>query len=180
MTQAETRLAVTTDKKGATAPSTLAEWHPFNALRREVDHLFGNFSRGRGLGLSDRSLFDIEPFWRNATAWGASPVVDVVETEKAYEITAELPGMDAKDIELRFAHDTLTIKGEKKEEKEEKKKDYYLSERRYGSFQRTFQTPDGVDPDKIAASFEKGVLKVTLPKTAQAQKQEKKIIIEAK
>ena len=71
----------------------------------------------------------------------------------------------------------LTIKGEKKEEKEEKQKDYYLSERRYGSFQRSFALPEGVDTDKIEANFAKGVLTVKLPKTAEAQKAEKKITV---
>ena len=73
----------------------------------------------------------------------------------------------------------LTIRGEKKEEKEEKKRDYYLSERRYGSFERRFQLPDGVDSDKIEAAFKKGLLTVTLPKTAAAQAAEKKIAIRA-
>ena len=64
----------------------------------------------------------------------AAPAVDVAETERAYEITAELAGLDGKNVEVKFADDILTIKGEKQEEKEEKKKDYYLSERGYGSF----------------------------------------------
>ena len=71
----------------------------------------------------------------------------------------------------------LTIKGEKKEEKEEKRKDYYLSERRFGSFQRSFALPEGVDTDKIEANFVKGVLTVRLPKTAKSQKAEKKITV---
>jgi len=71
----------------------------------------------------------------------------------------------------------LTIKGEKKEEKEENRKDYHLSERRYGAFERSFGIPDGVDADKIAASFKKGVLTITLPKTPEAKKQEKKIAV---
>ena len=74
----------------------------------------------------------------------------------------------------------LTIKGEKKEEKEEKAKNYHLSERRYGAFQRSFQLPFGVDAEKIEANFQKGVLTVTLPKTPEAQKKEKKIEIKAK
>jgi HSP20 family protein len=103
--------------------------------------------------------------------------VDIAEKEKEYEVMAELPGMDENNIDVKFADGMLTIKGEKKEEKEEKKKDYYLSERRYGSFQRSFQVPDGVDAEKIEASFKNGVLTVKLPKTAEAVKQEKKIAI---
>jgi HSP20 family protein len=80
---------------------------------------------------------------------------------------------------VKFADGILTIKGEKQEEKEEKKKDYYLSERSYGSFQRSFQVPDSVDPDWIEASFKNGVLAVTLPKNAEAQKMAKKITVKA-
>ncbi|TIP96679.1 MAG: Hsp20/alpha crystallin family protein, partial [Mesorhizobium sp.] len=98
---------------------------------------------------------------------------------KEYEITAELPGIDERNVEIKLANRTLTIKGEKTEEKEEKDNDYYLSERRYGSFQRSFQLPEGVDADKIDASFAKGVLTVKLPKTAEAQKAEKKITVKA-
>jgi HSP20 family protein len=94
-------------------------------------------------------------------------------------VTAELPGMDEKSIEVKVAGGALTIKGEKQEEKEEKKKDYYLHERRFGSFERAFRIPEGVDADKIEASFKKGVLTVSLPKTAEAQKAEKKITVKA-
>ena len=87
--------------------------------------------------------------------------------------------MDENDIELNFANGLLTIKGEKNEKKEESDKGYYLSERRYGSFQRSFQVPDGVDAGKIEASVKKGVLTVTLPKTPDAQKAEKKIAIKS-
>ena len=88
-----------------------------------------------------------------------------------------MPGIDEKNVEIKVANQTLTIKGEKKEEKEEK--DYYLSERRYGSFQRSFQIPDSVDAGKIEASFAKGLLTVKLPKTTEAQKVGKKIEIKA-
>ncbi len=88
--------------------------------------------------------------------------------------------MDASNVDVKLANGVLTIKGEKKEEKEEKEKDYYLSERRFGSFQRSFQLPEGIDEDKIQANFEKGVLTVKLPKGAEAQKPEKKISIAAK
>src|SRR5271169_1312996 len=128
---------------------------------------------------SPRSLFDVEPFWRGEGNWGKVPAVDIADTEKAYEITAELPGMDEKNVEVKFSSGVLTIKGEKREEKEEKKKDYHLSERRYGSFERRFQIPEGVDSDKIEATFKKGLLTVMLPKTAAAQTAEKKIAIKA-
>ena len=76
-----------------------------------------------------------------------------------------------------IANGMLTIRGEKQEEKEEEKQDYYVRERSFGSFERTFQVPGGVDLDKVDASFKKGVLTVTLPKTAEAQKAEKKITV---
>ncbi len=107
------------------------------------------------------------------------PAVDVTETEGGYEVVAELPGMDEKNIEVKLANHTLTIKGEKRDEKEETKKDYYMRERSFGSFQRSFTLPEGVDTDKIEASFKKGVLTVTVPKTAEAKKAEKKITVKA-
>jgi HSP20 family protein len=110
---------------------------------------------------------------------GVIPAVDVIEGEKAYELTAELPGMDEKNVEVKVVNDTLTIKGEKQEEKEEKEKDYYLHERTFGSFERSFDIPEGVDAAKIEASFKKGVLTVTLPKKLEAQKPAKKIEVKA-
>jgi HSP20 family protein len=83
--------------------------------------------------------------------------------------------MEEKDIELTVSNDVLTIKGERKEEKEEKNKDYHISERRYGSYQRSFRLPEAVDDSKIEAKFKNGLLTVTLPKTAEAQKKSKKI-----
>ena len=87
--------------------------------------------------------------------------------------------MDEKNIEVKLANHTLTIKGEKRDEKEETKKDYYMRERSFGSFQRSFTLPEGVDTDKIEASFKKGVLTVIVPKTAEAKKAEKKIAVKA-
>ena len=172
MAQTATKLPVKTEAKSAPAPSLLPEWRPFESLRREIDQLFDNFHTGFWRAPSMPTLFD--------TRSVSTPAVDFTEHDKAYEVTAELPGLDATDIEVKFAHDMLTISGEKKEEKEEKKKDYYLSERRYGSFQRSFQLPEGIDSDKIAAKFDKGVLKVTLPKTEKAQNHEKKIAVATK
>jgi HSP20 family protein len=165
-------------KRGERPVSAPGEWHPFDTLRREIDHLFDDFGVGRWRSpLLARSSPDTEPFWRTGVSWPKAPAVDVSETDKAYEVTAELPGMDESNIEVRLADDVLTIKGEKKDEKEEKKKDYYVSERRFGSFQRAFTVPPGVDINKIEANFKNGVLTVTLPKSAQAQKSEKKIEI---
>jgi len=124
-------------------------------------------------------LFEIEPFWRREVSFGVAPAVDVVEKEKSYEITAELPGMDEKNIEVRFADGGLTIKGEKQEEKEQKERGYYLRERHFGSFERCFVLPEGIDTDKIEASIESGVLTVTLPKTPEAIKPERKIEVKA-
>jgi HSP20 family protein len=105
--------------------------------------------------------------------------VDIVEKDNAYEVTAELPGMDEKNIEVKLDNGGLTIKGEKQEEKEEKRKGYHLQERRFGSFERYFAVPEGVDTDKIEASFKKGLLTVTLPKKPEAQKPAKKIDVKA-
>ena len=172
MAEAATKLVVKNEEK---KPAT--EFRPFANLRREMDRLFDDFEWGSWRLPSPRGLFDVQPFSRGDVSWGKVPAVDVTDTEKTYELTAELPGMDEKNVEVKFANGVLTIKGEKKEEKEEKKKDYHLSERRYGSFQRSFTVPDGVDTDKIEANFKNGVLTVTLPKTPEAQKQEKHIAI---
>jgi HSP20 family protein len=126
-----------------------------------------------------RGAVDLDPFWRRELTWSHVPAVDVVEKDRAYEVTAELPGLDEKNVEVKVANGTLTIKGEKSEEKEEKRKDYYLSERRFGSFERRFQIPQGVDASKIEANFKKGVLTVTLPKTQEAQAAEKTIAVKA-
>ncbi len=159
-------------------PSFTRTWHPFESLHREIDRLFDDF----GLDLrwpSRRSLFAAEPLFRRELTWAKMPAADVVENDKAYEITAELPGMDEKNIEVKVTDGVLTMKGEKQEEKEEKKKDYYLQERSFGSFQRSFELPESVDTDKIEASFKKGVLTVTLPKKVEVQKPAKKIEVKA-
>jgi HSP20 family protein len=171
----ETKLPVT--RKTGESSSVPEAWRPFEALRREVDRLFEDFGRDDFWRRPFRSLAGLE---RNlAKKFIASPAVDVSESSKAYEITAELPGLDEKNIEVSLANGGLTIKGEKKEEKEEKQKDYHLSERSYGSFERYFTLPESVDSDKIEASFKNGILKVTLPKTAEAQKPAKKIEVKA-
>jgi HSP20 family protein len=151
-------------------------WHPFEGLRKEVDRLFDEF--GDDFWRRPfRPLAAFEMNWPKKLA--AAPAFDVAETDKSYEVTAELPGMDEKNVEVNLTDGGITIKGEKKEEMEEKKKDYYVSERRYGSFERYFTLPEGVDANKVEATFKNGVLKVTLPKTAEAQKPAKKIEVKA-
>ena len=90
--------------------------------------------------------------------------MDVAETPEQITIKAELPGIDAKQIDISLAGDILTIKVEKKSEREEKKENYHLVERNYGSFSRSQALPAAVKPEKIDAKFQKGVLTITCPK----------------
>lgn len=180
MAEAKSNIAL---KKDEEAPERRVprEWEPFESMRRQIDRMFEDFGRGVGLLRPfGRSMLDARPSWSFEQGWGRAPAVDVCEHEKEYEITAELPGMDASNVDVKLANGVLTIKGEKKEEKEEKEKDFYLSERRFGSFQRSFELPEGIDEEKIQASFEKGVLTIKLPKGAEAAKPEKKISIASK
>ena len=165
-------------KRDTMEPSAARGWYPFENFRQEIDRLFDDFGMGFRWPFG-RSLFAAEPLFRREQTWASMPAVDVVESEKGYEITADLPGMDEKNIEVKVADGVLTMKGERQEEKEEKKKDYYLQERSFGSFQRSFELPEGVDADKIEASFKKGVLTVKLPKKPEAQKSAKKIEVKA-
>jgi len=129
---------------------------PFMSLQREIDRLFEDFSRGF-------------PTLPGNGAAGLMPSMDVTETDKEIEVTAELPGLEEKDVQINLADNLLTIRGEKKAEKEQKDKNYRLVERSYGSFERMLELPEGVTPDAIKANITKGVLKVTIPKPAPAQ-----------
>ncbi|HXQ41100.1 MAG TPA: Hsp20/alpha crystallin family protein [Candidatus Udaeobacter sp.] len=172
------KVPVKSEKTSAAPMHMTAAWQPFEALQGQIDRVFENFSRGFPFG---SRLLDLAPLRRRALDFDLpSPAVDVSEKDGVYEISVELPGMNESNIEVKVADDVLTIKGEKKEEREEKDKNYYMSERRYGSFQRSFQLPAGVDQSKIDATFQKGVLTVTLPKSPEAQKKEKKIAVKAK
>ena len=159
--------------------SAVEAWRPLVTLRREVDQLFDDFGHNFWQLPTRRSMFGFEPLWRREAGWDTAPAVDIAESENGYEITAELPGMDEKNVEVKVSNGNLTIRGEKQEEKEEKKKDYYLHERHFGSFERSFEIPEGADADKIEANFKKGVLTVTLPKKPEAQKPAKKIEVKA-
>ena len=165
-------------KKAAAAPAPARApaadpWHNF---RNEMDRLFDRFTGSFGVPSSWRRMLDWEPATRSETTFSfGAPSVDVAEDDKAFKITAELPGLEAKDVEVSIAGDMLVLKGEKTQEREQKDKNYHMSERAYGSFQRAFALPDGVDRNKIAADLAKGVLTITLPKNAQAQQPAQKI-----
>jgi HSP20 family protein len=135
----------------ATAPRTFS---PFLNLHREIDRLFDDFTRGFG------SFGN----WPELPSTMLTPTMDVTETEKEYEVTAELPGMEEKDVDITLTDGVLTVRGEKKADHEEKGKDYHMVERSYGSFARSLQLPAGVDPNAIKARLDKGVLKVSIPK----------------
>jgi len=107
------------------------------------------------------------------------PRLDVTEDAKSLTVTAELPGMSDKDIDISISSDTLTIRGEKKDEKEDNNKNYYYSERSYGSFLRSIPLSQQIDTDKVSANFKKGVLTITLPKTVSAMDATKKISVKA-
>jgi HSP20 family protein len=158
-------------KKAPGAQAGLPDmWQSF---RSEMDRLFDRFAGGFGLP-SLRRMFDAEPAGRSSFGF-STPAIDMSEDEKAYKICAELPGMDDKDVDVSISGDTLVLKGEKRQEREQNDRNYHFSERAYGSFQRAFELPASVDRDKIAADFSKGVLTITLPKRAEAQKPAKKI-----
>jgi HSP20 family protein len=138
------------------------------SLFREIEKTFDDFSRRSPLAgyFGDGS---------------AAPKIDVSEGKDGIEVTAELPGVEEKDIEVTLSNDVLTIRGEKKSERDEADKDksWHLVERRYGLFSRSVTLPYQPDPDKVEAKFEKGVLRVRLPKPAEMAKKEKKIAIRA-
>lgn len=130
---------------------------PFLSLQREIDRLFDDFTRGF-------------PNFASVPGNGKlMPMTDVTETDKEIEITAELPGLEDKDVQINLADNVLTIRGEKKSEKEQKDKNYRMVERSYGAFERSIELPEGVNADAIKASISKGVLTVTVPKPAPAQ-----------
>jgi HSP20 family protein len=147
---------------------TLIPWRRTNRLfmepfREEVNELFQRFFGA--------------PAEEGAVVQAWSPRVDVEETEKEIVVKADLPGVDPKDVEITVADGALVLKGEKKEEKEEKKKNYHRVERFVGQFYRELALPPGADAEKISASSAKGVITVTIPKTAAAQP--KKVTVKA-
>jgi HSP20 family protein len=142
---------------------------PFLALHREMNRLFDDVFRGFDIAPSRNNSF-LDP----STGW---PNIEVSETDKDVKMTAELPGLEEKDVQVELANGVLSIKGEKKTETEDK--DRRFSERFYGRFERSIPIDD-VDEDKVSASFKNGVLTVTMPKSPQAQPKVKRIAINGK
>ncbi len=137
----------------------------FSSLQREIDRVFQDFGRGGMPALGE--------FGKNAMAMR----VNIAEHDGAVEVSAEMPGCAPEDIDVQLKDGVLTIKGEKKVEKDEKQKDYHVMERSYGMFERSFTLPAEVDASKVEAAFDKGVLKVTLPKLPQEQSKAQKIAV---
>jgi HSP20 family protein len=132
---------------------------PFGSLQREIDRLFEDFTRG--------SQDVAGPAQVNLV-----PSIDVTENDKELVITAEMPGLERKDVEITFDDDVLTIRGEKKVEQTadgDTGKNYQVSERSYGVFLRVLQLPPGIDPSQVQATMSNGVLRIVIPKPARSQ-----------
>lgn len=138
----------------------------FGSLHREIDRVFSDFGKGYpALGEFGKASQALK--------------VNVAETDTAIELTAEIPGVEPKDIDVQLKDGIIRIKGEKKIETDEKKKDYHVVERSYGIFERSFSLPSEVDGAKVEATFDKGVLKVTLPKLPSAVAKSQKIAVKS-
>jgi HSP20 family protein len=123
-------------------------------LHREIDRLFNEFAQGVGSSGGQANIL---------------PNIEIAETDKAIEISAEMPGLERKDIDISIEDDTLTIRGEKKVEEDQKDKNVQHSERSYGVFLRVLQLPPGIDPSSVQATMSNGVLKITIPKPAKPE-----------
>ena len=145
-------------RNGGREPRTTDVW----GLQSDINRLFDAF---------------MLPFEGTGTKRDLSPKLDVAETKDKYEIKAELPGMDEKDIDLSMDDGVLTISGEKKTETQSDDKGYYLKECSYGSFSRSIRLPENIADDRIAAKFDKGVLMIDVPKKEPTAAKSRKIAI---
>ena len=142
------------------------ENHPLYDLQRDMAEMFNGLSRNFNFPYLGEEFAHF------------SPRIDMVEVNGNFEVTAELPGMNAEDVELNVAHDRLTIKGEKKLEKEEETDLYYRKERSYGSFTRSIPLPANlIDENKVEANFNNGILKIILPKLPEVKAKHRQIPI---
>ncbi len=142
----------------------------------------------REVSLIDEFERMVEDFFRRPFSWFprlrmpefemVSPSVDIFEEGDEIVVKSELPGMKKDDIDIRLTEDSITISGEKKKEEKVERKDYYRLERSYGSFCRSFRLPTEIQIDKAKAQFKDGILEVRIPKSEEAKKKEKKLLIE--
>ena len=139
---------------------------PLGSLFHDIERTFEDFSRR-------------VPFAGFGEAGALATKIDVAETKDGIEVTAELPGVEEKDVDITLSNDMLIVRGEKKVERDEKEKNWHLVERSYGSFSRTIALPYEPDPAQVDAKFEKGVLRIRLPKPPEVAKKEKKIAIKS-
>jgi HSP20 family protein len=142
--------------------------HEMESLHRSIDRLFENAWGGSGTSL-------LSEIWNTRDVM---PRLDLVEDDNTFRITAELPGLTDKDVQVSMSDHTLTISGEKKEEKETKDKQVYRSERAYGSFRRVVELPGDIDAGKVKASFANGVLTIEMPKSKEAQEKVRQIPVQ--
>ena len=146
-----------------------SDYTPYFTLQHDMNQVLDNFIRSFEAGMM--------PAFSEVPGEIFHPRVEVKESADDIRVSVELPGIEDKDIDVSISDSSLTIKGEKREEKEENTSGYYRMERSYGSFCRQISIPCEIDKDKAQATFNRGVLKVTLPKTAKSQERIKKIAI---
>src|SRR5271168_4974673 len=144
--------------------TVLTRWEPFREFATLQDRINRVFRDSYSAGQDD-----------SLTTSSFAPAVDVYEDEHKVTLKIEVPGIDEKDIEVRVENNTLTVHGERKIEKEEKEENYRRVERQYGSFTRTFTLPTTVETDGVSATYDKGVLNVSLPKKAEAKPKQIKV-----
>jgi HSP20 family protein len=138
----------------------LVKWDPFVELEDVSKHLNRIFNKFPARTESSRELVAMADW---------APNVDITETDTAYLVKGEIPGVNKEDVKVNIEDGMLIMSGERKQEKEEKGKKFHRIERSYGSFMRSFRLPDNVDESAIKAEFKDGMLNVTLPKSAQAK-----------
>jgi HSP20 family protein len=152
---------------------------PFFAFQHEVDRWFDDMWRqftGAGMPSPLRTARPLSTMSSPAPLFGIPPA-DLKETEQAYQLAVELPGLSREDIDLQLRDDLLIIRGHKAEESEDAKANYRFAERRFGRFERAFPIPDDVDPSGVDANFRDGVLRISLPKRPEAAQRTSKIEI---
>jgi HSP20 family protein len=148
----------------------LTRWEPvgeFTKLRNQMDRMFGDWPRFLGRQIDEEDL---------RGAW--LPAVDIRESKEAFDVTAELPGIDAKDVDVSVQENTLIIRGERRREEVKEAETVHRVEREYGVFERSFSLPRSADAEKIQAKFKDGVLSLTVPKREESKPKSLKINVE--